>query len=102
VGGFYALATLMAVGIILLPAVTARFWAEDTSKLIMVAVLSALGTRILGRWFSYYGNLPSDPAIIPTCGILSILSSRCSARQRNQATASSQAPGCPINLDKED
>ena len=31
VSGFQALGTLMAVGIMLLPAVTARFWAEDVS-----------------------------------------------------------------------
>ena len=32
VAGFQALGTLMAVGIMLLPAVTARFWAEDVSR----------------------------------------------------------------------
>ena len=35
VAGFQALGTLMAVGIMLLPAVTARFWAEDVSGLIV-------------------------------------------------------------------
>ena len=35
VSGFQALGTLMAVGIMLLPAVTARFWAEDVSGLIV-------------------------------------------------------------------
>ena len=42
VSGFQALGTLMAVGIMLLPAVTARFWAEDVSGLILVAV----GSRV--------------------------------------------------------
>jgi zinc/manganese transport system permease protein len=74
VGGFHALGTLMAVGIMLLPAVTARFWAEDISKLIMFAVLSAFGACIFGLLLSYYGNLPTGPAIILTSGILYVLS----------------------------
>ena len=37
VAGFQALGTLMAVGIMLLPAVAARFWAEDVSGMIVVA-----------------------------------------------------------------
>ena len=42
VGGFQALGTLMAVGIMLLPAVAARFWAQDVSGLIVVAVACRL------------------------------------------------------------
>ena len=42
VSGFQALGTLMAVGIMLLPAVAARFWAEDVSGLILVAVARRL------------------------------------------------------------
>src|SRR5919106_147425 len=41
VAGFQALGTLMAVGIMLLPAIAARFWAEDISGMIAVAVLLA-------------------------------------------------------------
>jgi zinc/manganese transport system permease protein len=74
VGGFHALGTLMAVGIMLLPAVTARFWAEDVSRLIIVAVVSAFAASAFGLLLSYYGNLPSGPAIILTSGIIYILS----------------------------
>jgi zinc/manganese transport system permease protein len=69
VGGFHALGTLMAVGIMLLPAVTARFWVEDVSKLILVAVGSAFAASVVGLLMSYYGNLPSGPAIILTSGV---------------------------------
>jgi len=41
VSGFQALGTLMAVGIMLLPAVAARFWAQDVWGLIVVAVAYA-------------------------------------------------------------
>jgi zinc/manganese transport system permease protein len=40
VSGFQALGALLAVGIMLLPAITARFWAEDVSGLIR-AILAA-------------------------------------------------------------
>lgn len=74
VGGFHALGTLMAVGIMLLPAITARFWVEDVSKLIIIAVVSAFGASASGLLLSYYGNLPTGPAIILTCGVIYILS----------------------------
>ena len=38
VGGFQALGTLLAVGIMMLPAVIARFWARDITAMIAVAV----------------------------------------------------------------
>ena len=34
VGGFQALGTLLAVGIMMLPAVTSRFWARDITAMI--------------------------------------------------------------------
>ena len=74
VGGFQALGTLMAVGLMLLPAVTARFWAEDVSAMIIVAILAALGASAVGLLLSYYGNLPSGPAIVLTCGVFYIFS----------------------------
>ena len=69
VGGFHALGTLMAVGIMLLPAVTARFWVEDVGKLILVAVGSAFAASAIGLLLSYYANVPSGPAIILTSGV---------------------------------
>src|ERR1700694_3026225 len=62
VSGFQALGTLMAVGIMLLPAVTAR-WAEDVSGLILVAVGSAFAASLTGLLVSYYANVPTGPAI---------------------------------------
>jgi len=69
VSGFQALGTLMAVGIMLLPAVTARFWAEDVSGLILVAAGSAFAASLTGLLVSYYANVPTGPAIILLCGV---------------------------------
>ncbi len=74
VGGFHALGTLMAVGLMLLPAITARFWVEDVSKLILVAVVAAFAASSFGLLFSYYYNVPTGPAIILTCGVIYVLS----------------------------
>ena len=74
VGGFQALGTLMAVGIMLLPAVAARFWAEEVFGLVVAAVIAALLSSIIGLLLSYYLNLASGPAIIVTCGAAYLLS----------------------------
>ena len=74
VGGFQALGTLMAVGIMLLPAVTARFWAEEVPNLIIAAVVCAFAASAVGLLLSYYANVPSGPAIILTCGVAYLIS----------------------------
>jgi zinc/manganese transport system permease protein len=73
VAGFQALGTLMAVGIMLLPAITARFWAEDVSGLILVAIGCAFAASF-GLLVSYYANLPTGPAIILLCGVFYLFS----------------------------
>jgi zinc/manganese transport system permease protein len=74
VAGFQTLGTLMAVGIMLLPAVAARFWAEDVSGLIVVAIASAFAASVAGLLLSYYANVPTGPAIILLCGAFYLLS----------------------------
>src|SRR4029079_5710961 len=59
----------MAVGIMLLPAVTARFWADDVSGLILVAILVAFAASLTGLLLSYYANVPTGPAIILLAGV---------------------------------
>ena len=48
VGGFQALGTLLAVGLMLLPAIAARFWARDLSGLIPVSMLIAVLSSVIG------------------------------------------------------
>ena len=74
VAGFQALGTLMAVGIMLLPAVSARFWAEDVSGMILVAIGGAFAASLSGLLLSYYANVPTGPAIILLCGVFYLLS----------------------------
>jgi zinc/manganese transport system permease protein len=74
VAGFQALGTLMAVGIMLLPAVSARFWAEDVAGMITVAIASAFLSSVTGLLVSYYVNVPTGPAVILACGAFYLLS----------------------------
>ena len=69
VGGFHALGTLMAVGIMILPAAAARFWAESIGGLITAAVVTAVFSSLCGLLLSYHFSLPSGPAIILVAGI---------------------------------
>jgi zinc/manganese transport system permease protein len=74
VGSFNALGTLMAVGIMLLPAATARFWAEELFQLIVFAVIFALASCYIGLLLSYHLDMASGPTIIITCGAGYVLS----------------------------
>ena len=74
VGGFQSLGTLLAVGIMMLPAITSRFWSRDVTGMMAVAVVSAAISSYAGLLLSYYANLPSGPAIILVAGLIYVLS----------------------------
>ncbi len=74
VGGFQALGTLLAVGLMLLPAVAARFWARDLGGLIPISMLIAAVASVTGLSLSYQLDLPSGPAIVLAAGALYIVS----------------------------
>lgn len=68
VGGFQALGTLMVVGLMILPAAAARFWAREVSGMIAIAMLIAFAASVAGLLLSYWGNVASGPAIILVAG----------------------------------
>ncbi|MBA3996273.1 MAG: zinc ABC transporter permease [Candidatus Accumulibacter sp.] len=74
VGGFHALGTLMAVGIMILPSAAARFWTASIGPLLLVAVCCAFSGSLAGLLLSYYFNLPAGPAIVLTLGAFYLLS----------------------------
>jgi zinc/manganese transport system permease protein len=74
VGGFHALGTLLAVGIMMLPAVIARFWARDITAMILIAGLSGAIAGYVGLLLSYHTGAPSGPAIILVAGVLYVFS----------------------------
>ena len=74
VGGFQALGTLLAVGLMLLPAITARFWARDLSGLIPASMLVSTLASLIGLSLSYHADLPTGPAIVLAAGALYLVS----------------------------
>ena len=69
VAGFHALGTLMAVGVMILPAAAARFWAASIGGLIAIAVGVAVMSSLVGLLLSFHYSLPSGPAIILVAGV---------------------------------
>ncbi len=74
VSGFHALGTLLAVGIMMLPAAIGRFWARDVTMMIVIAAVSGIASGYAGLLVSYYSEVPSGPAIILVAGVLYVLS----------------------------
>lgn len=74
VAGFQALGTLMAVGLIMLPAAAARLWTRDLTVTLVLA--GALGTTsaYAGLVLSFHSGAPAGPSIILAAGLLYFVS----------------------------
>jgi zinc/manganese transport system permease protein len=72
VAGFHALGTLLAVGLMMLPAAAARFWTADITRLILLASGFGMASGYAGLVASYAAgsNLPAGAAIILAAGAL--------------------------------
>ena len=74
VAGFQALGTLMALGLMILPAVAARLWARDVLGMAVTAVGIALASGYGGLLISWHAGAPSGPAIVLVAGAAYALS----------------------------
>jgi zinc/manganese transport system permease protein len=74
VSGFQALGTLLGVGLMVLPAGIARFWARDITAMIGIAVLAATVSGYAGLLLSFHSRVPSGPAIILVTAMIYIVS----------------------------
>lgn len=74
VSGFHALGTLMAVGIMMLPAAAARLWTDRLGPMIALALAAALVSCIAGLLLSYHLETPSGPTIILVAGAIHAVS----------------------------
>jgi zinc/manganese transport system permease protein len=70
VAGFQALGTLMAVGLMMLPAAAARFWAVNLPALLAAASVIGSLAAFVGLAASFHFDLPSGPSIVLTAGLL--------------------------------
>jgi zinc/manganese transport system permease protein len=70
VAGFQTLGTLMAVGLMMLPAVSARLWHDTLPAQLVNASAQAATAGIAGLLLSYHFDTPSGPTIIGCAGAL--------------------------------
>lgn len=74
VSGFQALGTLLSVGMMMLPALAARFWTNRVEVMCALAVLFGMVSGVCGLLLSYHASMPSGPAIVLFAGGFYLLS----------------------------
>ncbi len=74
VGGFQALGTLLAVGLMMLPAAAARFWVRALEPMILLSVAIGIMSSLAGLLASYHLSIASGPAIILAAGLIYFVS----------------------------
>lgn len=68
VAGFQTLGTLMAVGLMMLPAVSAKLWHDTLPAQLLNASAQAMFASVAGLLLSYHLDTPSGPTIIGCAG----------------------------------
>jgi zinc/manganese transport system permease protein len=82
VAGFQVLGTLMAVGVMMLPAIAARCWAQTLPGILLFAAVSGAFCAWLGLSFSWSANLPAGPSIVLIASLLFFISVFFGSRSR--------------------
>lgn len=86
VAAFQALGTLMALGLMLLPAVASSFWAREVWSMTIIAAAMAFLSAAIGLLVSFHAGLPSGPVIVLAASLFFLgsllLGSRASVRAR--------------------
>ncbi len=70
VATFQALGTLMALGMMMLPAVSSRLWARHVWSLFLLSSIFAVISGYFGLLLSYHLEWPSGPSIILIAGLI--------------------------------
>lgn len=74
VAGFQILGTLMSVGLMMLPAASARFWARNLPGTLLASMLIGMLASFIGLIWSYYASLPAGPAIVLSASVIFFIS----------------------------
>jgi zinc/manganese transport system permease protein len=68
VGAFQAMGTLMALGLIMLPAAAARFWARAVWSLMLVSVGLGIVAALVGLLVAHHAGAPAGSTIVLVAG----------------------------------
>ncbi|HAB25170.1 MAG: metal ABC transporter permease [Pantoea sp.] len=74
VAGFQVLGTLMSVGLMMLPAASARFWSRHLAWMLAAAMGLAIAAAVIGLVLSWRFSLPAGPAVVLSAALLFFLS----------------------------
>jgi zinc/manganese transport system permease protein len=74
VAGFHALGTLLAVGMMMLPAAAARLWTNDMTMLFVIATVIGAVSSVAGLLISYHLGYATGPTIILVAGLIYVVS----------------------------
>lgn len=74
VAGFQALGTLLAVGLMILPAAAARFWTQAVLPMVALSVTIGAASSAAGLLLSYHLSMPTGPSITLSAGAVYLLS----------------------------
>jgi zinc/manganese transport system permease protein len=66
---FQALGTLMAVGLMMLPAIAARHWARGVGGMAYAACGIAAASSVAGLLLSFHADVPTGPAVVLCAGL---------------------------------
>lgn len=74
VAAFQGLGTLLSLGLMMLPAISARFWVRSVGRLMVLAAAISFISGYGGLILSYHFSWPSGPAIILVTGVFYMIS----------------------------
>lgn len=74
VASFQILGTLMALGLMLLPAIATRFWTQSLDASFAAGIGIAAVSSFAGLLISYHAELPAGPAVVLVTGTVCLLS----------------------------
>jgi zinc/manganese transport system permease protein len=74
VGSFQALGTLLSLGMMMLPAISARLWARHVMGQFVMSCIFGIISGYAGLVLSFHYNLPSGPTIVLMAGVIYIIS----------------------------
>jgi zinc/manganese transport system permease protein len=69
-----AIGTLMALGVMLLPAITSRILTTNFKQIVLLSILLGLSAGFIGLLTSYHFNLSSGPTIVLLLGLFFFIS----------------------------
>ncbi|WP_217359600.1 metal ABC transporter permease [Ruegeria arenilitoris] len=102
---FKTLGTLMAVGLMILPATAARYWASTITVQLVLGFIFALSSCWIGLTLSYlFPNTPSGPAIVLVAGVFFMISAIFGplgfGRRQRKPTVSNDIPVAQIHQEE--